>query len=227
MKLFYLSVVFLGLVFWGCDGVNLGDDNSQKPVIDKLYASRPTILVADTTTIYVEARDLNEESLDYVWTAIDGGVFVSPNGLDSIKWKAPGAPGLYTIRCRVNNESQESKTQDLDIQVTNVNTPIVQILSPTDGAFFPASNGTVVIHAKVTNVPSASVDSMKFFVDNALFQKVTNDGDFSVNWGITGLNGPKSIKVQAWTRALVIGTTTTDSTTINVSIEGTVSKPNK
>lgn len=223
MKRLYLPALFFCVVFSSCDKLNLGKD-AQKPVIDKLYADRTTILVSDTATVYVEARDLNEESLDYIWTAVDGGVFVSSNGLDLIRWKPPLTPGFYTIRCRVNNESKESAAKDLDIQVSNVTNPIVQISSPSNGDFIPASIGTVTIHAKVANVTSALVDSMKCFFDDSPPQKVTNNGDATFNWNVTGLNGPKSIKVQAWTRALIPNTTTTDSTTINVSIEGTVSK---
>ncbi|MBL7961906.1 hypothetical protein JNL27_16860 [bacterium] len=224
MKQYYLPAIFLSVVFFGCDNLNLGKDSGQKPVIDRIYADRTTILVSDTTTLYVEARDLNEESLDYIWTALDGGTFVTANGLDLIRWKPPLTPGFYTIRCRVNNESKESATKELDIQVSNVTNPIVQILSPANDDFIPASNGTVTVHARVANVTSGLVDSMKCFVDNNSIGKVTNNGDFSFNWNVIGLNGSKTIKVQAWTRALIPNTTTTDSTLISVSIEGTVSK---
>ncbi|KAB2881083.1 hypothetical protein F9K33_02450 [bacterium] len=223
MKRFLLSTLFF-ILFLGCDNLNLGKDSGQKPIIDRIFADRTTILVSDTATIYVEARDLNEESLDYIWTALDGGTFVTINGLDLIRWKPPLTPGFYTIRCRVNNESKESATKELDIQVSNVTNPIVQILSPANDDFIPSSNGTVAIHARVANVTSGLVDSMKCFVDNSSIGKVTNNGDATFDWAVTGLNGVKSIKVQAWTRALIPNTTTTDSTKISVSIEGTVSK---
>lgn len=223
MKSFNLFVVLSALVFCGCDNLNLGKDSGQKPVIDRIYATRATILVGETSTIYVEARDLNEESLDYVWTRPDGGEFVSPNGLDSIQWQAPTSPGLYTIRCKVVNESTESTTKELDIQVTNVSTPIVQILSPLNGDFIASSLGTINVHAKVANVVSASVDSMKCFIDEVPIDTVKNNGDFSFPWSVTGLNGPKTIRVQAWTHVLT-GSTTTGEVSITVSIEGTVGK---
>lgn len=225
MKQKYLFVFLAAVVFCGCDNLNLGSDSGQKPVIDQLYADRTTILVTDTATLYVEARDLNDESLDYIWTAVDGGGFVSPNGLESIKWKPPMTPGYYTIRCRVNNESKESATKDIDIQVSNVSNPIVQILSPFNGEFIPSSTGNVNIHAKVTNVVSASVDSMKCFIDEVPIGRVTNNGDAIFSWNVTGLNGSKSVRVQAWTRALINPpSTTTGEVSINVSIEGTVGK---
>jgi hypothetical protein len=226
MKRLCMLALFSIIVFIGCDNLNFGK-TSEKPVIDRLYADRATILVTDTATVYVEARDLNEESLDYIWTALDGGVFVSPNGRDSIRWKPLMIPGNYTIRCRVNNESQVSATKEIDIHVTNISSPIVQILSPLNGEFIPSSKGNTAIHATVTNLVWSSVDSMKCFVDNVVLGKVTSSNDNSFNWNVTGLNGSKTIKVQAWTHALIPGTTTTDSTTISVSIEGTVSKRGK
>ncbi|MBL7993830.1 hypothetical protein JNM05_00520 [bacterium] len=224
MKRILIPTLFFSILFMGCDNLNLGKDSGQKPIIDRIFADRTTILVSDTATIYVEARDLNEESLDYIWTALDGGTFVTSNGLDFIRWKPPLTPGFYTIRCRVNNESNESAIKELDIQVSNVTNPIVQILSPANDDFIPASIGTVTVHARVANVTSGLVDSMKCFVDNSLIGKVTNNGDATFDWAVAGLNGFKSIKVQAWTRALIPNTTTTDSTKISVSIEGTVSK---
>lgn len=223
MKQKYLFVFLAAVVFWGCDNLNLGSDSGQKPVIDQLYADRTTILVTDTATLYVEARDLNDESLDYIWTAVDGGGFVSPNGLESIKWKPPMTPGYYTIRCRVNNESKESATKDIDIQVSNVSNPIIQILSPFNGEFIPSSTGNVNIHAKVTNVVSASVDSMKCFIDEVSIGRVINNGDVSFLWNVASLNGSKLVRVQAWTHALT-GSTTTGEVSITVSIEGTVGK---
>ena len=226
MKTKYTTVILISFFFWGCDKVEFGDSSNQKPIIDRIYADRTTMLVSDTATIYVEARDLNDEDLDYVWTAVDGGGFVSQNGLDFIRWKPPLTPGLYTIRCKVVNESKESATKELDIQVSNISSPIVLILSPQEGDFISASIGTVNIHAKVANVNVSQVDSMKCYVNQTLIGRVTNDGDELFPWSVSGLNGPKTIKVQAWTHALT-GSTTTDSTKVNVSIEGTVGKPRR
>ena len=216
-------IIFISAGFLGCDNINLGKDSGEKPIIDRIYADRVTMLVTDTATLYVEARDLNDETLDYIWTAVDGGNFVSPNGSNSIRWKPTMLPGFYTIRCKVVNESNESASKELDIQVSNVSNPIVSIISPTAGEYIPASRGNVGIHAKVTNVNQLLVDSMKCYIDQSFIGKVTNNGDYSFTWDVTGLNGPKTIKVQAWTHVLT-GSTTTDSTSVNVSIEGTVSK---
>ncbi len=222
MRLFI--TILMTAACWGCDNINLGKDSGDKPIIDRIYADRTTILVTDTATIYAEARDLNDEALDYVWTAVDGGTFVSPNGLDHIEWKPNLLPGFYTIRCKVINESGESATKELDIQVSNVTNPIVSVVSPLEGEYIPASRGSVSIHAKVTNVSQLLVDSMKCYIDQSFIGKVVNNGDYSFTWDVSGLNGTKSIKVQAWTHALT-GSTTTDSTKITVSIEGTVTKP--
>lgn len=217
------------LAFSGCDKLDLGKDSGQKPVIDGTDATRSSVLVGDTTTLYVNARDLNGENLDYVWTAIDGGTFVrfddintsvSSTDTNIILWKAPPSSGIKRIRIRVNNESGKSTLDTVSVYVAGISSPIVSIDSPSNNDFISASADSIYIQAHTL---PATMDSMKCFVNEVVIGRTLNSGSSNFVWHVLHLNGSQTIRVQAWEHQLT-GSTTTGEASINVSIEGTVSK---
>jgi len=219
MRLLYIPFIFLSILT-GCEPLKdaIGP-KSQKPVIDDLTATRSTILVDDTTTISVDARDLNNEALDYIWTAAYG-TFEGTLDQAVVAWRAPSTAGSYRVRIRVNNESGKSTTDSIAIQVNGTPFPIVKIINPANGEFIPSNFGSVLIQAQASAVNG--IDSIKCFIDNSLLATAySNQTTYSFPWPILSLNGSKTIKVQAW--STFQGPTTGDAT-IAVSIEGTVGK---
>lgn len=228
-KIKYTFALVLILVFFGCDKLDLGKGSGQKPVIDGVDATRTSVLIGDTTTLYVNARDLNGENLDYVWTALDGGTFVKYNDINTtvsstdtgvILWKAPLSSGIKRIRIRVNNESGKSALDTVSIYVAGISSPIVSIDSPSNNEFISASADSIYIQAHT--LPS-TLDSMKCYVNEVQIGRSLNSGSSNFVWHVLHLNGPQTIRVQAWEH-LLTGSTTTGQASINVSIEGTVSK---
>lgn len=216
------------IMFWVVACQPIGDsDSADAPVIDGITAARNTILVNDTTHITVSARDLNDEQLDYVWTisTTNGGSFDGAISSSTVTYRAPFLPGDYVVKCKVINESNKSTSKNITIKVTNISTPIVEITQPVDADFISASSGVYPIKAKVTNVAASSVDSMVCYIDNKRLSRKTATNNTTFDWDVTGLNGPKRITVQAWAR--ISGPATTDSSVVNVSIEGTISKPGR
>ncbi|MBL7961905.1 hypothetical protein JNL27_16855 [bacterium] len=225
----YAFTLALILVFLGCDKLDLGKDSGQKPVIDGVDASRTSVLNGDTTTLYVNARDLNGENLDYVWTTLDEGAFVKHDDINTtvsstdtsvILWKAPSSTGIKRIRIRVNNESGKSAFDTVSIFVAGISSPIVTIDSPSNNDFISASTDSIYIQAHT--LPS-TLDSMKCYVNGVQIGRSLNSGASSFVWHVLHLNGPQTIRVQAWEH-LLTGSTTTGEASINISIEGTVSK---
>lgn len=221
--------LFAGMVLSGCDKIDLGKNSGQKPVIDGVHATRPSLLVGDTTTLYVNARDLNGETLDYVWTALDGGTFVKNNDIntpvtttntDVILWKAPQSSGTKRIRIRVNNESEKNAMDTVTVYVAGVSSPVVTIDYPSNNSYLSASLDSIFIQARTL---PAAMDSMKCYVNDVLIGRTVNTGSSNFVWYILHLNGPQTIRVQAWEH-LLTGSTTTGEFSVNVSIEGTVSK---
>lgn len=224
-NLLLLSIITV-FCFAACQPI--GDSASaDAPVIDGITAARNTILVNDTTNITVSARDLNDEQLDYVWTisTSNGGSFEDAINGSTVTYRAPFLPGDYVIKSKVINESNKSTSKNITIKVTNIGTPIVEITQPTDAAFISASAGIYSIKAKVTNVAASSVDSMVCYIDNKRLSRKTLTNNTTFDWDVTALNGSKRITVQAWAR--ISGPATTDSSVVNVSIEGTISKPGR
>ncbi len=219
-----LCLLIASSLFLGCKAGAFGADDGQRPVIDNVTALRSSLLINDTTTITSSARDLNGEKLDYVWTATGGTIETGAN-TPIILWRAPETQGSYKVTLTVNNESQQKTSKAVTLSVTPVSTPIVEILDPTFGQFIPSTNpSSYIIKSTIVNLNAGSVDSVKCFINGVLLEKQILVKSSNFTWNISGLNGDKTIRVQAWTHTLISGTTTTGFAEVDVKLQGTVGK---
>ncbi|MBX7150525.1 PKD domain-containing protein [bacterium] len=204
--------------FLGCDKLgNLGKD-SEKPVIDRITIDPPAILVNDTTSITVEARDLNDEDISYVWNNFSQGTFIGSTTGETILWKAPAVAGNYPIRVTVTNESGRSTSRTDTVEVIAQNTPVVIITNPMNGAFISAGLGAVTVAAQAT---PTDIDSMTFAVGNVVLDRALGSSANFV-WNIASLSGSQILRVKAYRHSgpqQFVG-----ETSISVSIESVVGK---
>lgn len=204
----------------GCFDIDTKTDISRKPVIDRITVAPTTILVGETSVITVEARDLNNERLSYVWSKPDGGEWVGTLTGSSVTWKAPASLGalshkLFRIVVRVQNEHDKFAVDTAKVIVNQSPNPTVTFISPLNGDYIPMSAGTVQIHAASSFTDTYS---MRCYIDNLYFDSTTTYV-FNKNWNVSSLpEGPKRIKIIA-TRPGGLG-----SKEITVSIEGTIGK---
>lgn len=215
-----LTAVFMSS---GCK--KLGDAlSSSRPVIDRAYAARSAVIVGDTTQVIVEARDLNDEDLDYVWSVATGnGSIESGVDLPVAVWRAPVNAGTYTVNVRVTNESGKNRTDLIEIQAVLSNIPIVTISSPANGQFIPSNQGIVLIQSQIT--AALGIDSAKCFVGSVEIDPKNFSGT-SVNanfqWDVTSFTGSQLITVRAWSHQTT--TVITGEASVQVSIEPVVGK---
>lgn len=208
----------------GCKG--LGDAlTASRPVIDRVYAARSAVVVGDTTHVIVEARDLNGEDLDYVWTVTSGSGAVEDGADEPIAtWRAPLTAGSSTLRIRVVNSSGKDRTATVEIQAVLNEIPIVTISAPGNGQFIPSNQGTVLIQTQTT--AANGVDSVKCFVGTDEIGRQTGAGTTvtaNFPWDVTGVSGSQLITVRAWSRRTDMSVVTGEAT-VQVSIEPVVGK---
>ncbi|MDD2197441.1 MAG: T9SS type A sorting domain-containing protein [Bacteroidales bacterium] len=93
---------------------NNGLPSTQAPPRIKALASSDTIIeINSSTNIYCTAYDPNNEELKYYWY-IEDSVFIAT---DEIEYNASHDIGLYTIACKVENESGLTDSLSLQINV--------------------------------------------------------------------------------------------------------------
>jgi hypothetical protein len=74
----------------------------EKPQITGLQGDQPFYFTNDTAGLTITANDANGGSLRYLWSADSG--FFQDSGVASAKWITPETPGVYEVRCRVEND---------------------------------------------------------------------------------------------------------------------------
>jgi hypothetical protein len=219
-----IPIVYVFLItVSGCKG--LGDAlTASRPVIDRVYAARSAVVVGDTTHVIVEARDLNGEDLDYVWSVASGNGEIETGADQPIAvFRAPVNAGTYTVSIRVTNESGKNRTATVDIQAVLSNIPIVTISSPVNGQFIPSNQGIVLVQSQIT--AALGVDSVKCFVGSVeIDPKNVTGTSVSVNfqWDVTNFTGSQLITVRAWSHQNT--TVITGESSVQVSVEPVVGK---
>ncbi|TVQ15588.1 MAG: T9SS C-terminal target domain-containing protein [Balneolaceae bacterium] len=88
--------------------------SNYPPRIKSLAAAATTVVLNDSTRIYMTAADRDGDNLTYNWTA-DGGV-ITGEGPD-VKWTAPGETGTYTIQSEVSDGTGDPVTGQIQITV--------------------------------------------------------------------------------------------------------------
>lgn len=218
----YIPIAVL-LTLSGCKG--LGDAlTASRPVIDRAFAARSAVVVGDTTHVIVEARDLNGEELDYVWSVVSGnGTLEGAVDQPVAVWRAPVNAGTYTVNVRVTNESGKNRTDMIEIQAVLSNIPIVTISSPVNGQFIPSHQGIVLVQSQIT--AALGVDSAKCFVGSVeIDPKNVSGTSVSANfqWDVTSFTGSQLITVRAWSHQNT--TVITGESSVQVSVEPVVGK---
>jgi len=224
--MFKATLLGIGVfAFVGCN--KLGNSlSSTRPVIDRAYSARSAIVVGDTTHVIVEARDLNDEMLDYVWSAESGQGMIEGAADQTVAvWRAPVNAGTYTVSIRVVNESGKNRTATIGIQTVLNEIPIVSITAPTNSQFIPSNQGPVQIQTQST--AANGVDSVKCFINGSQLDTVAlgNSTNFLKNftWPVSGLSGNQLITVRAWSRKTDM-TVVSGEASIQVSVEPVVGK---
>ncbi|NUM82070.1 hypothetical protein HUU42_14845 [bacterium] len=218
MKIRNILMILLCAGFPGCDKLGQLGKDSEKPVIDRITIDPAAILVNDTTTITVEARDLNDEPISYVWNNFGQGTFIGSTTDEIILWKAPAVAGNYPIRITVTNESGRSTSRTDTVEVIAQNTPVVIISNPLNGAFISAGLGAVTVSAQAT---PTDIDSMTFAVGSTVLDRALGSSANFV-WNIASLSGSQILRVSAYRHSgpqQFVG-----ETSISVSIEPVVGK---
>ncbi len=227
-KIDYISRVSFFLAFLAAFAACIEDTNGptddvKVPVIDKISATPNAILVNDSSVISVEARDLNGETLNYVWKVLDGGTLSGNVASQTVTWHAPSVQGVYRIRCRVSNKSQKFTADTVRVSVqTNVK-PVINVIYPQPNSYISAGLGQIYIN--FSSVPQNQVDTIKCFINNQLYQTVNFPPlNYNISWNISELNGSQEIKLVAKTDYFSPGIWQTDSVIVPVSIEGGIGK---
>ncbi len=88
--------------------------SNYPPRIKSLESVSTQLEKSDTTSMYVTAVDLDEDTLEYSWSTESGTII----GADSnIKWVAPSTPGNYSIQVQVSDGKSEPVIEHLSIEV--------------------------------------------------------------------------------------------------------------
>jgi|AntRauTorckE6833_2_1112554.scaffolds.fasta_scaffold04420_2 hypothetical protein len=84
------------------------------PRLKSLASAAKQLLKNDSTSIYLTAVDLDEDDLQYTWSAEEGH-FVGDGA--TITWVAPEETGNYTIQAQVSDGKSEPITQQIRVEV--------------------------------------------------------------------------------------------------------------
>jgi hypothetical protein len=106
-----LFILIALLISGGCAAFN------QAPIIDSFTASEEFVDPSGTVHLSTVARDLDNDSLTYGWTA-SGGNF-SGEGPDAT-WTAPSTPGSYAITVTVSDSKGGKTTSEVYVEVKSV-----------------------------------------------------------------------------------------------------------
>ncbi|MDD5702987.1 MAG: PKD domain-containing protein [Dehalococcoidales bacterium] len=111
------------LTIWLCNGC--GTANTQ-PVISTLRYQPDAVVSSDICEIECVAVDAEGDILSYTWLAINGTL--SGEG-SAVSWTAPDTPGLYTISVIVSDGRGGKSEQQVSIDVTANQPPVIECLS--------------------------------------------------------------------------------------------------
>ncbi len=126
-SMFIPAIAFLSLVFFttasGCGLVN------NDPVIGGIYAESDNWFTGQSYEIVVEASDLDEDELDYEWTASRGEI--SGEG-SRVTWTSPVQAGAYSIRVKVIDSRGGEASTNLSLHVVANEPPVIVSLEAED-----------------------------------------------------------------------------------------------
>ncbi len=84
------------------------------PRIKSLAAKPNEILIDSSTTIYCTAVDQDNNTINFNWTSDQG--LITGSG-QQIKYTAPGNPGLYIIKCKIDDGNGGEDSAQVTIKV--------------------------------------------------------------------------------------------------------------
>lgn len=117
---FILLIIILCTILLGsCNPAN------RHPIIKSLQTEKEIVAQSSTSEIKCTASDPDGDSLTYTWSAT-GGTFFGTG--PTTKWKAPDAPGTYTIKVTVTDNNQGETTEQLTINVRVNHPPVIDSL---------------------------------------------------------------------------------------------------
>ncbi|MBD3184868.1 PKD domain-containing protein [Candidatus Poribacteria bacterium] len=126
MKNIYILITIFSLTILalipGC-----GEDESDPPIIFSLIAEPEIVAPDQTATLTVEAGDVDEDPLTYIWTAAAGNINGSSK---TVSWSPPQEEGRYEITVTVS-DGNDSVSQSI----------ILWVWIPRPGDYYPLEVG--------------------------------------------------------------------------------------
>ncbi len=124
------------MLLFACDEVGKLINAGKQPKIEApgIEVSADRVLPLDTVRASVRASNPEDGPLDYQWSA-NGGHFILPADDDSVRWIADLKGGSYRIKVKVSNDNG-SDEDSKELQVLNLEAPVVDILEPAPNAYF-------------------------------------------------------------------------------------------
>ena len=146
-KTFYLfGLIFLITV--ACQGVNdlLNPKHPPQLSEDGVVVSQDQVMPQDTILAKISATNPLDGPLEFTWYA-DGGNFIPPTDQDSVFWIAPVKGGLYHLWVTVGNLDGTTESPKRQILVVSTSKPVVNILRPSENAYFTVGQ-TLTVEVK-------------------------------------------------------------------------------
>jgi hypothetical protein len=94
--------------------------------IKSLAAAKSTVMIADSSTIYCCAEDLDNDPLNYLWDC-EEGLISGDSAL--VKWIAPDVAGLCIITCVIDDGRGGIDSASIDIEVLDNHAPEIMSLT--------------------------------------------------------------------------------------------------
>lgn len=132
---YFLNLIFL--IFSACQGVNDLFNPKHPPQLSEegVVVSQDQVMPQDTILAQITATNPLDGPLEFTWYA-DGGNFIPPTDQDSVFWIAPVKGGLYHLWVTVGNLDGTTESPKRQILVVSTSKPVVNILHPSENAYF-------------------------------------------------------------------------------------------
>lgn len=192
----YLCWLPLLFVFSCSEGLeDLFFDNY--PELSEMAISETSVAPFDTVWASIEATNPIEGPLEYQWSVSPQlGNFIGVTDLDSIRWIAPYAGGIYELTVEVSNSKRTSPASK-QVEVITSDIPYVKILSPDAGTYFVIGQ-TFAVEARAEHANGLSW--VRLWVGDSLIQQLDQNGSGIYQFSCTAdssMVGNAGIKVES------------------------------
>jgi len=142
---------------------------NQPPIIDNIIANPDSIGPGETTTLFADAHDADNDELVFSWSSAYGS-FSSPDSQSTI-WTAPNSQGNNTITLIAEDEhgAQDQASVSIKVGGSSLTTPSVS---------YEVQNYGMILHLYWVAIPTA--DGYYIYADgNRVYSTTSNSYDAS------------------------------------------------